>query len=589
MTFRPRALILAAVATGAGALLLVPALAYAAPGSTKKIMITRAVDDPHRFEIAWQPVTGADHYNVSVFDGTADTVAVIPAGTTTLTRTQSDSCSRLRVNIGSRDSAGLGATSHNVWLRSLAPGGISGLQANRNPDGTLTATWKAPNWPGYGAAGTYQIQLIRQTDKTIAFEGQVTEATATIAGIDQATAYTVAVTPQNAFGSCSTAKLTVGTTLPGSVGSLKAVRDSTTPSQVRVSWSSPAYPGTSPVTSYTVGFGTTKPTKFSTVTETATVLDLGTDTATFVQVQAVNSAGGGKLGSIKVPVAGAPTVAAVPPGVTIETSGAQIIVRLTGRIGGNATYPKLVVRIQPASGGPGYTDEQWGQNGAQSMTFGAVPTGFYLVQVNGANDTEEAPWGRKTVTIGDAGVLTAESWQLVRGKATVTADAITSGRKGGETSILANARTTTANLALGSTVAVRAGRGYGVWMRASVDKNKKISGYLVAYDPGYAKNSPSIGPSIALRTQYQDKLCTAPLAVVKVPTKIAASETQRLLVIVNGDTLYATIDDTVVLDLPSIAAVTPASCGAAPNGSQAGFWVPGDSDSATTFTHTTLN
>ncbi|MBT8226324.1 MAG: fibronectin type III domain-containing protein [Dactylosporangium sp.] len=590
MVYKPKPAVLAAAAVGVGLLLLVPAMAFAAPESTKKLTIERAPGNPHTIEIDWRQVAGVHHYNVSVFDGDTDTVTVVPAGTTTMTLTRTESCVRLRVNVGSRDAAGLGGTSRNVWLPSLAPGGVSALRAERGPTGSeLTMTWKPPVWPGYGTPGGYRVLVVRSTDRTPVLDEVVADPAAAIDGLDPATSYVMNVTAQNSFGSCATAKLPIGTDRPGTVASLKAVRDASSSSRVRVTWGAPAYPGRSPITHYIVGYGAMKATRFLKVNGTSTMLDLDPKTTSVVQVQPISVAGAGRIGSIKVPAFGAPAQASVDSKITIEQQGAQVVVRLSARIGANGQYPKLAVRIRPISVEDGFTDEQWGQNSAQMLTFGPVPDGSYLVSVHGAGDSGEVEWGKKIININETGAAAQNDWTIVRGRATLRGDVISIAEKSPNTQIISRTRRAHANMSLATTVTLRSGRGYGLWLRASVSKGKQISGYSLEYDPGYAKDSPSTGPSVALRVQYRGKACRTPLAVTKIPAKIATFETHHLRVAINGDTIYATVDGLVALDLPSLTAVTPASCTApAPTGTQGGVYA-GGSGSSVTFTGTTVN
>jgi hypothetical protein len=617
---------LAALALGCGMLLLLmPESAAAAPAKTKKVVVTRAPDDPHKILISWLPVTGAHHYNVSVFDGKTDTVKIVPAAENTFSLSRDETCLRLRVNIGWRATRGAGGTSSNVWLNTLAPGGVSGLRAERDPDGsTVVATWKPPTWGGWGAPAGYHVQLIQSGDKKVVFDGVSNDPTARFTGLDRARNYTVAVAAQNTFGSCATAKLAVGSSTPGPAGSLKAVRDPANPSRVNVKWAVPSYTGYGKITHYVVSYGIGKATTSIRVDDgTATVLDIDQESDWVVQVQAFNDSGAGRIaGPVKVARVGAQTgIPAVKPGITITQEGAQIAVRLTGPIGAYTEYPKLAVRLRSLVEN-GFNDEQWGQNGAQLILFGDVPAGVYSVGVSGANDKAEVEWGYRTVNIGDVGLLAASNWRLASGKADVGVDAVSMENKT-EARVISTVSRTDADLVLMSTITLKEGRGYGVTVRASTDADpkpetdskgndskssndsksgsdangkaedgKKLSGYLFEYDPGYSKIVPGYGPALVLRLQYRDSACSTPMALTKMPDSIASAGAHRLAIVVKGDTFYATIDDVVVFDLASLStAESSVPCKMpTPTGTQVGLsnWGSG-ADASVVFAHTTLN
>jgi hypothetical protein len=140
-----------------------PAGAAAAPAAPTGLTVTRVPESPTAFTITWKPVDGVDHYNVSVFDGTTDSVTRVAADTTSLTlKGSGDACQQYRVSVGSRDSAGAGETSGYVWLKSLAPGGVTGMTGGRLTDRTTAyASWTAPTWAGYGKPAGYAVDVVR--------------------------------------------------------------------------------------------------------------------------------------------------------------------------------------------------------------------------------------------------------------------------------------------------------------------------------------------------------------------------------------------------------------------------------------------
>lgn len=588
MVFKHKVAVLFAAGVGT-ALLLVPASAFAAPKSTKKITITRDGSDPTRATITWLPVDGAHHYNVSVFDGSSDNVSVVPAGTTSLAVTTPDPCTRLRVNVGSRDVAGRGATSSNVWLRSLAPGGVSAPRADRDAEGTaVTVSWKAPAWGGHGTGPAYRVVVTNATTRATVAEAVVDTPTATIPNLDAKTSYTVGITATNTFGSCSTAKVSVGTTVPNTVTSLKAIRDTANPGQVKVTWAQPAYVGRSPVTHYIVGYGATKATKFLTLTATSTTVDLDAASTAVVTVQAVSAAGPGRVGTVKVPVAGATATPGSKPGTTIEQKGAQIIVRLSGKIGAYSEYPKLVVRVRSAAD-TGYVDEQWGQNGAQTLTFGEIPAGSYLVTVSGANATGEEEWSKRIVNIGAAGLLAARDWKIISGKPVIGEDSVRLDQRDSTADVLTAAERSSASMALLSTVTTKGRPTYGVWLRATEESNKKLSGYLVEVTQRTKAGSSQTESVINLRIQSKGQRCGTAVATAVLPATATADGQHRLAAFLSGDSLYVTLDEIAALDVASLSASIPAACTVeVPSGTRAGVSKNGRASAGLTFTRATL-
>jgi hypothetical protein len=109
------------------------------------------------------------------------------------------------------------------------------------------------------------------------------------------------------------------------------------------------------------------------------------------------------------------------------------------------------------------------------------------------------------------------------------------------------------------------------------------------YDPGYANVNPGFGKALLLRLWHKGSECGTPLARVPFPAGVGVYDPHEFTVVVKGDTLFATIDDKVVFNVPSLAtAVKTNGCGMpAPTGTEIGFrtW----NTSTATFSGTTLN
>lgn len=565
-----------AVAIGGGLLFLLPSIASAAPPATKKVTVTRATEDPKKVQIGWLPVTGATRFNVSVFDGTEETVTSVPGTATTHSLMRSEPCVRLRVKISSRDSSGAGGTSGNVWLNSLAPGGVSALKAERVAGSTdIAVSWLPPAWLGHGAAGNYRVQLVRSGDNAVLTDTTVTETTARVPDVDPTKTYNVQVTAQNGFGSCATAKLKVGTNKPGPVAKLKAVRDAATPTKVSVTWDPPSYAGTGGITHYMIGYGPEKVTTWTKVSGTTTAATLNLDSVRnwVVQVQGVNEFGDSPAASVKLNITAAVGTPAVKPGITLTQIGAKIQVKLTSKIGAYKEYPKLVVRVRPTIDPEGFVDEHWGENGAQTLNFGDLPFGLYTVQISGANAAGEMEWARQTFQIGDGGLLKSSDWQL----------AVAASSPGGDLSVVSAKDRTGSDSALLGTVVIREGRGFGVWTRTGVSGGA-VTGYLLEYDPKYVATG---APSMVLQTYVKGVRCGDPVAVTKLPAALSNSS-HRVMLVAKGDSLYATVDDIVMVNIAKLtSAVSTAKCMTAPTGQQVGLRV-WKRDGITTFTAAAL-
>src|ERR1051325_6572048 len=61
------------------AAMMAPQAAVAAPGLPTGLSVTRPPTDAHKIRVAWKPVKGADHYTVTLSDGTTEAVHVLPA------------------------------------------------------------------------------------------------------------------------------------------------------------------------------------------------------------------------------------------------------------------------------------------------------------------------------------------------------------------------------------------------------------------------------------------------------------------------------------------------------------------------------
>jgi Fibronectin type III domain len=567
-----------------------PASADSGPAAPGGLTVARAPDSPQDLVVSWKPVSSADHYNVSVFDGSSDRVTTVPAATTSLrVRGAASPCTQYRITVGSRDVAGAGATTGFVWVHPLAPGAVSGLRAARASGHTsATASWSAPAWHGYGTFTGYTVQVVRVTDGAVVQSRRSADAVENVAGLVPTKQYVVKVWAANAYGECGVARAMLGNQNPGSPTGLTVVRDAGVPADVRLTWKAPAWHGYSDLTGYLVGYGTSRITSWASVTGTALNLKLPNVTHVF-SVRAVNEDGPSTLSPVvKQMASGLPGRPAVTPAVTLDTADGTVTVTTVGPVGSSATYPRLLMRVRPSTG-TGYTDAQYGQNGAQTMVFSSVPCGSYSVTVTGVGPTGESEFARKVVNQCDTGFVSAAEWKVVAGQATLTRGTVDM-PAGQESRVMSTRVRASADMTLSTTATLRSGWGYGVFARASFSSTGLVSGYSFQVDPGYANVDGAFGPAFLLRQWHDGTECGIPIARTRIPAGFALNTAHRLTVVVKGDGLYAVIDNMVVFDVPSLAAAIKGSyCQfPAPTGTGVGFrtwsW-----DASAVFTDTTLN
>jgi hypothetical protein len=227
-------------------------------------------------------------------------------------------------------------------------------------------------------------------------------------------------------------------------------------------------------------------------------------------------------------------------------------------------------------------------NGATTATFATLPCGLYSVVVTGYGAGTEKEFGRTVVNRCSTGAITADLWKVVYGSATVKGNAVDV-TSSGERRIMSTTTHTGQDMALSTTAYLHTGWGYGIWVRADTSAGgASVSGYSMQYDPGYA-NVSSFGRALLLRLWSKGSECGSPLALVHFPAGVEVYAPHRFMVVIKGDTLFASIDEKVVFNVASLStAVKNTGCGMpAPTGTQIGFrtW----SDTTATFTGTTLN
>lgn len=564
MRFKKALVPLLAVAAGSGFLVWSSGVAAAAPGAPKAVTVDRDPKTPANIAVKWTPVEGAARYNVSVFDGITDKVTLVPASKNTFAVQNADPCVRLRVTVGARDKSGAGATSGNVWLNSLAPGGVSGVKAQRDTTfTTLTVSWKQPAWTGQGALTGYRVVLVRTSDEKVVSDTTVTTLTTTITTLDPAADYRLQVSAGNTYGTCVVNKMPIGSSKASAPTALRFDRDDTNPRKVTVTWNTPAYLGYGAITHYMIGAaeGTTDPKTWTRLepTTTSAVLDLDPGKKWNVQIVPWNAFGPGRIGVTRLTP---DATAGLKPLVNLALSGEQVNVKLGTKVGAITEYPRVVVRIRSLiTDDNAYYDEQWGQTGASTITFTNIPLGIYIATVSGATPTgdREEEWARQIMIVGpNINTLVSNAWQTVLAIKSASGDG----------NVITKAGTNTPNHAMLTTVNLKANRGYGIWVRSSISPLKLMTGLLVEYDPNYNGQ----GPSYVLRMQKLGIPCAKPLAVTKAPAATAKVGTHDVSVVANGDTLTATVDNITVLNIQNLTTTNNNAClTTLPTGTQGGL------------------
>jgi hypothetical protein len=535
----------------------------------------RVPADPNDFLVSWKPVAGVHHYNVSIFYRGEDHVTVVPAGTTSLPIEGVDLRTQYRITVSSRDAAGEGSTSGPVWLHPAVPGAPAKLAVSSSDGGsTIMATWEAPRWGGYTPITGYRVVVTRLADQSVLTDTMVTATTFTIGDLDSDRQHSVKVTAINAQGTSETATYLVIGERPAAPSWVRGERDAAMPTVLHVTWPEVVKPGKEVLTRYELLHGTATASFIITLPPTARAYDLpvAADKSVIFTVRACSDRGCGnpaRAVRVRAPetVASTSSEATTSPSVDVADANGVITVRTNGVLGSNVLYPQLVVRVRPTLENGGFTDTQFGQNGAQLMTFRTVPTGTYWATVHGrAVSGAEVEIARKLVIVGDDGIMSAPEWQLIFGKATFSGQVVDMPGPG-ETRVLSRRPRSSPDLVLSTSATLYSGWGYGVWFRTELDANSKINGYTFQYDPKF-------GNKFIIRHWYQGVECATPLAGTAFPKGFEPFGVEhRLVLVAQGDKVWASVDGLEVFRLNSLQAAIDASPCAYPKplGTRIGF------------------
>lgn len=558
---------------------------WAVPGAPATLQVVRTGADSTDLQITWSAVAGVDHYTVNVFDGTTDDATVVPAGTTAFVYDATGNCTRYRVTVSAVKPDGQSATTGEYWVAALAPGSVSNLAWNGKGDEQPSQlTWSPPAIRSEKPVTRYEVRVTAVRDGKLILSQATSGTGMGIPGLEANRMYKARVQAFNEFGTCASPTLLLRgvKTAMTPPSRLAAVRDAGVPAVIVVSWKAPEWKGASALTGYEVAYrtGSGAPTWVLVSGEQTTSVHLSLDPAKDWDFQ-VRAVGGAKASSLTKPVTvyrlGGSGKPEMDPAVTIKSAGARVIVDISGPVGSNGKYPKLDVTITPTIGDARFHDHHLVSNRASKVVFGDVPCGTYTVQVTGLGPAGSKEFGRSVLDLCNTDLLKASDWKLIGGRAEITGTKVflNYGSR-----VLSLRPRTSQDVVFTSDVNYEQGNGWGVWVRSTFSGAVVTSGYTFQYDKGQGNN-------FIVRVWNADKECSTPIAQTKFPATLSVFGKHHIVVVVSGDSLYATVDGIRMFDVPSLTkAVTTSKCAMpVPEGSQVALrtW---NADSLVTFTDT---
>ena len=589
-----RKTIATAVALSTASLSLIPALsASAAPKAPGTLTVQRTGDTLQQLDIVWSAVPGVDHYAVTVFNGQKDDVKVVDAKTTELVVDAPGACTRYQVRVAAVDASGSSST--GIYrVPTLAPGGVQKLQTDRSGDGQAAkAFWGAPQFPGSGDQPYYVVQLKELASGKIVQEDKTKDTAYGFEGLSPKRSYAVKVTPTNQYGSCVTGTSLVRNQKPAAPSNVRVYRDAASPSIVIMEWDAPQWQGYGKLEGYQIFVRRTDKKDTEIIKVDADTRGykwkLDSEKSYTFQIRAFGSDGFGDMSKpITLVKDGKEGSQEVDPKVKITEADQVVGVTFTGVVGSSTKYPQMKLDISPTVG-KGFSDSHVVSNGAGSLSFGKVPCGVYTVNVTGFGNGDAKEFGRQAINLCNTGLIQDNLWRKVFGQADIKGNTVDM-HYGNEARVLSTVKRESKNAVFTTEATLKDGWGYGIWTRADVEKNgNKINGLSFQYDPGYERVS-GFGKALLLRLWENGKECGTPLAKVKWPAGLAVNEKHKIVVVNEGDVLYASIDGIKMFDVPSLKeALKTSKCEMdLPEGTEVGFrtW---NSGTSALFENTTLS
>ncbi|GAB1691911.1 Neogenin [Krasilnikovia sp. M28-CT-15] len=300
--------LLGAVVAAAG----LPGVAYAALAAPTGFTVARAGDDPHKVQMSWKPVTGADHYTLDIIDRDVQSVVTLPATVTSYTLDNPDPCSSYKVRVGAAEAGGQATSTGYTTLRSLTPSAVLGQTTSHDDNGaTGVVTWNSPAWAGYTPLTGYHVVFTRLSDNKVLANQRNTDRSFRYA-VDPAGTYNVEVTAENEFGGCLTAKSLLDKWRPADPTNLVVERKADAPELANVTWKAPTGQPTPTYYQVQYGLGAMQATVKVDASATSTVLKLDPTKAWNLEIRSYNANGGSNQLKGTVPVWDGTAAAASP-------------------------------------------------------------------------------------------------------------------------------------------------------------------------------------------------------------------------------------------------------------------------------------
>ena len=551
-----------------------------APSVPGGLHVVRSGTGGADLDVSWKPVSGVDHYSVTVFDGHTDAVHIVPAGTTHVLYAGSGNCARYRVTVAAVMPDTTTASTAPFLMGSLAPGGIMSPTAIRSDSGaTGSVSWRQATSTSAAPSG-YRVVLTQLSTGAVVTTRTVTTVSQTFTGLATNRTYVAKVTPFNSFGSCATGTIVLGNQIPTAPGALKVNRAAGAPGTAELAWGAPAWAGYGPVTSYRVGYGhTATPTQWVATSGRALSLALDPTQTWVLRVRAVNGAFVSSLGApVTLQPLGAPGAPVVDPSATVASSATGVLVTFSSPVVSSTTFPLMTVAIAPTLAGT-FRQSHVVSNGAGAVEFTGVPCGVYTVTATGSGAGVVREFARTVIDQCHTGLLTPADWKLISGQAAFSGSTVSLPYG----FVLSTKARTSQDAVVTTDATFGSGGGYGVLVHASANASGGVSAFSVQYDHGW-------GDYFLLRQWDNGNECSAPLAYTKFPAGLSLTDMHHVVVVASGDSLDVTVDGLKVFTVPSLSkAVAATYCTyPMPTGTGIGFRSWGSAGSVT-FANTTLN
>ncbi|GLX99848.1 fibronectin type III domain-containing protein [Actinoplanes sp. NBRC 101535] len=383
----------AGVATllGGGLVAIPPTAAMAAvavPTAPTSVTAERSSKDVRDFTVSWQKGTGpVSQYAVVVFADGKRTQKNVSATTTSLLVEGNSLQSVYQVHVASLNSEKQGSVSDEITVNPVLSGPPVDVNGSVSIDGSgITARWSPPQRAGLNPVLRYQVTFtdsLTRIKRTYA-----TTNTRLDAPVDADRVYEVGVSAVTKDGTSITETAELGGAKASTPRYFTAIRDSDSPEQVVLNWSTPAWAGSDDVvTGYEIGSGTGTVTSWSAVGDTlTTTVPLASAKSAVYSVRALTAGGASALAdpnSVDTAVKTQQVNDAYP--IAASSTGSDVTVSFASNLAVSQEW--LWAWLLPADGWS-YRDMRIVRNGLQkAISFSDVPSGRYKVYILGLNSS----------------------------------------------------------------------------------------------------------------------------------------------------------------------------------------------------------